>query len=505
MLIQKSGQYPGEHSKTLKYENNTGATLNDLEFYYQVNVPKADKGQGAPIVNLKNISVNYREPGVVFNRSRVLSSQKLLDTFYLDIVPDIEVFSGSLSYFVPSSDFFKIGFLTGESELFKFNDYAPISSNVDALRRSSLRLKVEGNTYSATRGKFQDFLVPSNFEIISSSIANGVEGLDKRLFAEVQDSNYSLTSWKNGRYDGSVANNRRRGVRVLGLEPSLTFDSFTAYLFPLSASNEEISGFYSTFEESQGDEKGDTLVYYNKYESKLLGDVLLEFESAGGKAQGTATLTTSTVNSLGVTVDGLSQGLYNWSGSIGEFKDGGSVEIDFNVIYSFWTANEISGSEAPVSPGTRTPGEFIISLIDEENGGLSLDSINTTYSDATFVQSPNGYSDEYRYTYTLRSDVISNNVAILFQDSNLYEEAGGSTGVTFNFNTIKKSNFIPANNPTSGIVAETPELKTFFYREVLPTPSNPNGYDALTQRKLYRLDTGQIYSTNDLGIVTNIE
>ena len=82
-----------------------------------------------------------------------------------------------------------------------------------------------------------------------------MDGLDPKFFAEIQDSNYSLTSWRNGRYDGSVANNRRRGVRILGLEPSLTFDSFTAYLFPLSASNEEISGFYSTFEESQGDEK----------------------------------------------------------------------------------------------------------------------------------------------------------------------------------------------------------------------------------------------------------
>tara|TARA_B100001093_G_scaffold476419_1_gene502802 strand:- start:7627 stop:12795 length:5169 start_codon:yes stop_codon:yes gene_type:complete len=501
----QQGQYPNEHVRSLKFENNTGATLNDLEFYYQVNVPKADKGQGAPIVNLKNISVNYREPSVVFNRSKVLSSQKLLDTFYLDIAPDVEVFSGSLTYFVPSTDYFKVGFITGESELFKFNDYAPISSNVDAIRRSSLRLKVEDKTYSSTRGKFQNFLVPSNFEIISSSIVNGVEGLDKKLFAEIQDSNYSLVSWKNGRYDGSLTNNRRRGVRVLGLEPSLTFDKFNSFSFPLSASNDEIRGFYSTFEDSGGSEKGDTLVYYNKYESKLLGDVLLEFESAGGNASGTATLNTSTVNSLGVTVDGVSQGLYNWSGSIGEFKDGGSVEVDFNVIYSFWTADEISGSEASSSPGTRTPGEFTITLVDEENGGLVLDSINTTYSDATFVQKPNGYSDEYRYTYLLRSDVVSRNVAIKFQDSNLYEEAGGSTSVTLNFNSFKKSNFIPVNNPTSGIVAETPELKTFFYKEVLPTPSNPNGYDALTQRKFYRLDTGQIYSTNDLGIVTNIE
>ena len=339
--------------------------------------------------------------------------------------------------------------------------------------------------------------MPSNYEIISSSIANGVEGLDSKLFAELQDSNYSLTSWKNGRYDGSIANNRRRGIRILGLEPSLTFDSFNSFSFPLSASNDEIRGFYSTFEDSAGSEKGDTKVYYNKYESQLLGDVLTSFSSFDGAGAGSATMTAKTNNSFSIQVDGLSQGLYNYSGSIGELIDGGEVEIDVNVDFDYWSDDAISGST-----GNPTPSSFDVQLLGDT--GLAIASASVTFDDATFVEKVS-FTDTYNYKISLITDVVTTNAVVKFSDESLYEDSGGTTGVGFNFNTIKKSNFIPVNNPTSGIVAETPELKTFFYEEVPPSPSNPNGYDALTQKKFYRLDTGQIYSTNDLGIVTNIE
>ena len=492
----QQGQYPNEYQRTLKYENNTGGALSDLEFYYQVNVPKADKGSGNPKVNLKNISINYREPGVTYNKSRVLSSQKLLDTLFIDIAPDLEVYSGSLDYFELSSDFYKVGFITGEDELFKFNDYAATEGSIDSLRRSKLRLKVEDKTYSATRGKFKNFLVPSNYEIISSSIVNGVEGLDKRLFAELQDSNYSLTSWRNSRYDGSLTNNRRRGVRILGLEPSLTFDNFNAFSFPLSASNDEIRGFYSTFEDSGGSEKGDTVVYYNKYESKQLGDVLLELTNVTSSINASipaSSFTTVTGTGYSFNITG-SISSYEYSGSIEELVDGGSVELDFNLAYTFLTDSEISSS-------IYLPD---LELIDGVKNTV-ISSSNLSFSDGTFV-SADSQTDTYSYNVTFRTDVVTSNAILKFEGSSLPDpDAVPNGNINMSINTIKKSNFIPVNNPNSGIVAETSELKTFFYKEVLPTPSNPNGYDALTQRKFYRLDTGQIYSTNDLGIVTNIE
>ena len=239
-------------------------------------------------------------------------------------------------------------------------------------------------------------------------------GLDSRHFAEVQDSSYFATGWKNSRFEGSEASNRRRGVRVLGLEPSVNYDSFTGYRFLDTATTASIRDLVASVDDAAGEDRQDLKVYFNKYESKLLGDVLVEFESVAGRAQGSATLNSSTVNSFGVTVSGLSQGLYNWSGSIGEYIDGGRVVIDFNVTYDFWTDDEISGSLAPISPGSRTPSEFTISLIDLDNGGIGLDSINTLFSDGVFVGKPNGYGDEYNYSFTLKSDVVSKNVAIKF-------------------------------------------------------------------------------------------
>jgi hypothetical protein len=499
----QQGQYPNEYRTSLVYENTTGGTLSDLEFYYQVNIPKS-KGAGFPKVNLKNVQINYRTPQVEGISSKILSGQKLKNSYFLEL-QDVEVGSGSLAYFEPTTDYYNVGFIAGESELFKFNDYASTSNNIDSLRRSTTRLVVDEKTYTPTQGSYRGFFLPANYAILSSSIANGVEGLDPRFFAETQDSNYYATGWKNGRYDGTEATNRRRGVRVLGLEPSVNYDSFTGYRFLDSATTASIRDLVASVGDAAGEERQDLTIYYNKYESKLLGDVLVEFESVEGSAAGSATLNSSTVNSFGVTVDGLSQGLYNWSGSIGEYIDGGRVVVDFNVTYDFWTDDEISGSLAPVSPGSRTPSEFTIYLIDLDNGGIALDSINTLFSDGVFVGKPNGYGDEYNYTFTLQSDVVSKNVAIKFVDSNLYEESGGTTGVTFDFNSIKKSNFIPVNNPTSGIVSQTPEIKTFFYEKVTPTPSSPNGFQTITNSKIYRLDTDEIITTSDLGIVTNIE
>lgn len=242
---EQQGEFPRQITQALNYKNDTGAALEDLEFYYQVNVPKAEKGAGNPVITLNNIDISYREVGTPYIKSKVLSSQKLKDVFYLDIDPNIEVASGSLTYLEASSDFYKIGFITGESEVFKFNDYAPVSNNVDSLRRSTLRLKVDNSSYISSGGKYKGFLVPGNFEIISSSIANGLENLDERYFAEVQDSNYFSTGWRNGRYDGSKTDNRVINVASIGNEPVSAFISFEGKIFDSGSSNNTINEIFS--------------------------------------------------------------------------------------------------------------------------------------------------------------------------------------------------------------------------------------------------------------------
>ena len=47
--------------------------------------------------------------------------------------------------------------------------------------------------------------------------------------------------------------------------------------------------------------------------------------------------------------------------------------------------------------------------------------------------------------------------------------------------------------------------KTILRKQVKPTPTNSTGYERLVDAKIYRLDTGEVYTTNKKGVVTNIE
>lgn len=491
----QQGQYPNRYKRSLVYENNTGGTLSDLEFYYQVNVPKS-KGAGFPKINLENVSINYRTPGDVFINTKIKGSKKLSNAFYFD-VEDVEVYSGSLTYFEASTDYYNVGFLAGESELFRFNDYAAISNNVDSLRRSNMRLLVDEKTYTPSQGSYKGFFLPANYAILSSSIANGVEGLDERLFAEIQDSNYYSTGWKNARYEGTETNNRRRGVRVLGLEPSRTFNSFTSYEFLDTATTASIKALIKSVDDAAGEDRQDLTVYYNRYESKLLGDVLLEITDATASLQtsGPPSSAFSSFNNSGYSFNvTASISSYEYSGSIGELIDGGRVDVDFNVGYTYFTDAEISSSEYLPT----------LQLIDGvENTAISSSAV--TFADGTAV-SVGGFTDTYNYKVSFITDTVTSEAIVKWDEDILSDpDAIPNANISMTINSIKKSNLIPVNNPSGSITAETPEIKTFFYREVKPTPSSPSGFETITNSKLYRLDTDQVFTTDDRGIVTNIE
>jgi hypothetical protein len=67
----------------------------------------------------------------------------------------------------------------------------------------------------------------------------------KDFFAEVQDSNYYATGWRNARYDGTETNNRREGKISLGNEPVSTFIPFEGKIFDTGSSNETINEIFS--------------------------------------------------------------------------------------------------------------------------------------------------------------------------------------------------------------------------------------------------------------------
>ena len=500
----QQGQYPNEYKRTLSYLNDTGGDLQDLEFYYQVNIPSSF-GAGNPKVNLKNISITYNTPNTVFLNTGIKSFKNVgFNLGFLQFTAPIEANSGSLEYFTITNDYFNVGFLPGESELFKSNDYASTSNNVDSIRRSTTRLLVDEKTYTPTQGSYRGFFLPGNYAILSSSIANGVEGLDERFFAEVQDSNYYATGWRNGRYDGTETTNRRRGARVLGLEPSVNFDSFTGYRFLDTATTASIRDLVASVGDAAGEERQDLTIYYNKYESKLIGQVLTEVTNPSGSVSNDATSYTAfdsiTTTGFNVNVTGSAYS-YTYSGSIGDLTDGGRVEVDFDITYQYFTDTEISSS-------TWLPDLRLSGIVNGTRQQIGSNNLN--YSDGTFV-SKVGPADTYNYKADILSDSVATDVILTWSPitTNPLPSPDNTnpnqTDIIMSLNTIKKSAFIPVNNPTSGILAETEEVKTFFYEEVTPTPSSPNGFQTITNSKIYRLDTDEILTTNDLGIVTNIE
>ena len=384
---------------------------------------------------------------------------------------------------------------------FSGSDYFATVNNVHFNRKSTERLKVDEASLSPSTGRFAGTFLPLNFEVISSSIANGTNGVLTRNFAEVQDSNYSSLTWKTPRYEGVEANNRRRGIRVLGLEPVQSFNQFNSFQFPLSASNEEIRGFYSTFEDSAGSEKGDTVVYYNKYESRLLGVVENTFVSTSLHGGGGFSTPNAQSTGFSFSLDNTIT-LYRFDGHIGEYIDGGDLKVSFDVAYSFFNDSDISSSAVP------SPAFFEVNLVDGNGdvGRVRMDSASIEYTDGVFISGgPSEFTEKYRYTLELVSDVVTKDAIIRITDGNLNTGGAVTAGLTFNNFAITKSTFVPDSTNEPTIIAETEKFKTFFYREVTPTPSNPNGYEVLANSKLYRLDTGKIYSTNNLGIVTDIE
>jgi hypothetical protein len=481
----QQGQYPNEYRRSLAYENTTGTALSDLEFYYQVNVPKADKGAGNPKINLKDISINYRTPVTVFNTTKVLSSQKLENTFYLDIDPNLEVYSGSLTYFEPSTDYYKVGFVTGESELFRFNDYASISNNIDSLRRSNLRLKIDEKTYTPTQGSYRGFFLPANYAILSSSIANGVEGLDERFFAEVQDSNYYATGWRNGRYDGTETNNITKGSTVIGQEPSLNFSSFNGSLFDATSPAAEIRSIFSGSTQLDGE---NLQVYFNTYELNKKSDLVI-YTGTDASVETNATLITRSETLYKININGaVAAAGGTYSGSIGPVGEDNLIKIQYTVLFENLNQTEISSATS----------QFTVKLLD------GITQVANEAIDITGITQ--GTVQSYTTYLSPSSNVTSADLQFTFTD---FEGDGvGTPDITLNLIKIERftnSTLIPSAINSKNILSTGTYQRSILRRQVVPTPTNSTGYERLVDAKIYRLDTGEVYTTNRKGVVTNIE
>ena len=473
----QQGQYPNEYKRSLKYENSTGLALSDLEFYYQVNVPKADKGAGNPVVNLKNIAINYRVPTVVFNKADVKSTQKLLSTIYVDIEPNIEVFSGSLTYFVPSTNYYKVGFIPGELELFRFNEYASTSNNVDSLRRSSRILQVDDMSYSPNQGPYRGFFLPGNYEVISSSIANGVQGLNERFFAQIQDSNYSSTPWRNPRYDGSKTTNRVGAIRTVGREPALTYEPFDATTFDSASITTDIKAKFTGSDQVEAE-----IVYYNSYElDQGLDTALFNIDSL--ETNSTRDQFTTTTYSFGMGNNLVGSGKF--FGNLSPLLSTDDVSIEFTVRLQNIDAAELSTAGLTVTV-TDTGDPTILA--------------QSTFSGTDFTV---GSTISKTISLEPSLDVV---LPILeFNFTNFTGAGGGDPDVILTITSLKTQTLLPIHSNRLNIIEADGAGRTFFYRETAPTPTSPNGFSPLINSKIYRFGNNTVYTTDDKGIVVRIE
>ena len=480
----KQGQYPAEFKNTLAYENTTGGALTDLEFYYQVNIPKAEKGAGNPKVNLHNIAINYRTPTTVFNSAKVLSSQKLKNSFYIDIEPDVEVHSGSIEYFQPTTNYYKVGFIIGEDTKFKFNEYASISNNVDTLRRSSKLLKVDERTYAPTQGPFRGFFLPANYSVISSSIANGVGSLNEVFFAEVQDSNYYSTGWRNGRYDGATTDNIVKGNTVLGQEPGLSFSTFNGSLFQTTSTTDEIKAIFSGSDKKEDDVQVYFTTYgLNKKSDLTIGNTLI------GSSETNATLIARTEQQYSINIgdgDVAAAGIY--SGSIGLVGSSNLIEVEYTVLFENLVQAEI----------TSATSQLAVKLIDgvTQIGNEAVDITGITQGTAQ------------RFTTYITPTTDSEDAYLQFAFTGFEGDGVGSPDITLNIVEINKysdSTLIPSSINAETVATSSTYQRTILRKQVNPTPTNPSGYERLVSSKIYRLDTAEVITTNNKGIVTNIE
>ena len=83
----------------------------------------------------------------------------------------------------------------------------------------------------------------------------------------------------------------------------------------------------------------------------------------------------------------------------------------------------------------------------------------------------------------------------------------GSDVIRTTINSIQDVELFPVQNSDNTIykLVDSGSFQTHLYEKQKPTPSSPEGFIKLTEKKIYKLDTTQVLTTNDKGIVINIE
>ena len=474
-------------TQLLTFKNETGSTLQNVEFLFRVTVENTgNPPNNIPRVNIRGLKVNYKSDGKGFYSSGIYTRKRLKDAYYYKLTDAITIPTSSAELGVASSQQYNIGLLPEPNELFRFNDFASISNNIDSSRKSATRLAVDERTYSPTQGVYEGFFLPGNYEIISSSIANGVQGLNERFFAEVQDSNYYATGWKNGRYEGTETSNITQGTATVGQEPSLTFSSFNGSLFGTNSTTAEIEAIFSGSDKKEDDVE----VYFNTYGLNKKSD--LELTSASSQVSGqpsSPTVLEIDETKFIVNLPSNNEGEARYSGSIGPVGSSNLIRVTYTLLLENLLQSAINSGTSNLTirllDGITVKASEIVNIKNITQGTLQ------TFE--THINPPS-------------TDIV--NTALQFYFDSFEGSGTGTPDITLNILDIKRfsdGTLIPSTINSNNIVTSSTYKRTILSKQIPPTPTNSSGYERLISAKVYRFDTGEVYTTNDRGIVTNIE
>lgn len=474
-------------TQLLSFKNETGSPLQNVEFLFRVTVQAVGSPpNNIPEVSITNLQAKYKEDGQGFYSSGIHTRKRLKDAYYYKLTDVITIPTSSAQLGVSSSQQYNVGLLPESNELFRFNDFASTSNSVDSVRNSTTRLTVDERTYTPTQGSYRGLFLPGNYEVISSSIANGVEGLDKRFFAEIQDSNYYSTGWRNGRYDGTETTNIAQGTATVGQEPSLTFSSFNGSLFSTNSTTAEIEAIFSGSDKKEDDVE----VYFNTYGLNKKNDLTLtSVASAVSGTPSNPTVSAISVTNFTVNLPNNNLGEARYSGSIGPVGSSNLVRVTYTLLFENLLQSAIN------SGGSNLTLRLIDGTTVKASKSVDIKNITqgTVQTFETHISPPS-------------TDIV--NAALQFYFDGFEGDGSSSPDITLNILDIKRfsdGTLIPSTINSNNIVTSSTYKRTILSKQIPPTPTNSSGYERLISAKVYRFDTGEVYTTNDRGIVTNIE
>jgi hypothetical protein len=407
---------------------------------------------------LKQVQVvNFKLPGEdTYYSFKVRSRVKGIAHYTLYPENTITIPVDSIDLNGPSSEDISLIFEPNLEDLFNNSYYEAVNNNSTENRKSNYYLKVE---------KSKTQVNPLNLEfIITGSDANNRNELPKNAFAEIQDSMYNNSGWSKGRYDGSEYTVTTQGG--FRLTPTLVDPFFGLYTFTGSIYSPETTtgSIYS----SQDSERTKTIIKYrNRPRTNPVGNPTIAIQVVSTNIQPKITCTSS--------------GLFGQP-QVVECQDN-PVETTIQIVHSI--NGTVTGSLAEIN----------VTLEIVTNEGILFPNITSTSTVNLTI--PLGSSTSSPYTYKTSEVTCSGE----FFPCYLIVRMAYIKSVESEIPVIVDDIDVQANFQRKAILEEDIIInRTYLYEEIKGNIK----FIPISTKKVYSLETKQIYETDKDGMIKRI-